>query len=279
MSEEFMNKQFWHSIKESKFAFPEGRDLEALTDELFSYIPSLDPELRDEIGYEIFANWIETEPYSAEQLHGYLARLVENLQIGLGEHQTDSVFGRAFSILFLAEVIHRDNQQPYLEAREVTETLNRVLAYLAAENDPRGYVPVKGWAHALAHTSDALMVFARSPHLDSANLEHILTAISEKIRSATSWVYVHGEDDRLARAAVTAFAREALTLDQIKNWLEGLSADWKGAWMDESQSRAYFNTRNLLRAVHLRILSTNDLARKDELVALALEAASNMRPY
>ena len=274
-----MDKQFWLAIKENKFAFPKGHDLKALTDELFSYIPSLDPELRDDIGYEVFANWVETESYSAEQLRGYLARLLENLQIGLGEHESDSVFGRAFSILFLAEVIHRDNQQPYLQAYEVTEALDCVLAYLAAENDPRGYVPVKGWAHALAHTSGALMVFARSRHLDSANLERILTAISEKMRSATGWVYVHGEDDRLARAAVTAFAREALTLDQIKRWFDGLSADWKGAWTDESQSRAYFNTCNLLRAVHLRILSAKDLPRKDELVALAFDAASNMRPF
>jgi hypothetical protein len=274
-----MDKQFWLAIKENKFAFPAGYDLSALTDELFSYIPSLDPELRDEIGYEVFANWIESEPYSAGQLRGYLARLVENLQIGLGERESDSVFGRAFSILFLAEVIHRDNQQPYLEAHEVSEILDRVLAYLAAENDPRGYVPVKGWAHALAHTSDALMVFARSPHLDSAGLEHILTAISKKMHSATNWVYVHGEDDRLARAAVTAFAHEALNPGQIKHWLEGLSINWQGVWKDERQSRAYFNIRNLLRAVHLRILSTKDLPRKDELVALAFDAVSSIRPF
>jgi len=279
MPENHMDKQFWLSVKESKFAFPEGHDLNALTDELFSYIPSLDPELRDEIGYEVFANWIETEPYSAKQLRDCLARLLENLQIGLGERESDSVFGRAFSILFLAEVIHRDNQNPYLEAREVNEALNCVLAYLAAENDPRGYIPIKGWAHALAHTSDALMVFARNPHLDSTGLEHILTAMSEKMRSATSWVYTHGEDDRLARAAVTAFARETLTIDQIKRWINGLSTDWKGAWMDEGQSRAYFNTRNLLRAVHLQILAEKDLPRREELVALALEFASSMRPY
>lgn len=274
-----MDKQFWLAIKENKYAFPEGHDLKALTDELFSYIPSLDPELRDEIGYEVFANWVETEPYSAEQLRSYLARLLENLQIGLGEHESDSVFGRAFSILFLAEIIHRDNQQPYLEAHEVSETLDRVLAYLAAENDPRGYVPIKGWAHALAHTSDALMVFARSPHLNSTNLGQILTAISEKMRSATGWVYVHGEDDRLARAAVTAFAREALTLDQIKHWLEGLSTNWQGAWKDEGKSHAYHNTRNLLRSVHLQVLSAKDLSRKEELAALAFDAASGIRPF
>ena len=274
-----MDTSFWLAIKENKYAFPQGHDLAALTDELFSYIPSTDPDLRDGIAYEIFANWIETEPYHASQLRGYLARLLENLQVGLGEPESDSVFGRAFSVLFLAEVIHRDNQQPYLESHEVKEALNQVLAYLAAERDPRGYVPVKGWAHALAHTADTLMVFARSPHLDSAELEKILNSISEKMRSSTNWIYIHGEDDRLARAIVTAFAREALTLDQIKNWFEKLASNWKGAWDNEDQSRAYFNARNLLRAIHLRILSTKDLPRQEELSALAQEAITTMRPF
>lgn len=274
-----MDKQFWVTIRENKYAFPEGQDLTALTDELFSYIPSTDPDLRDGIAYEIFANWIETEPYQADHLRGYLTRLLENLQVGLGETDSDSVFGRAFSVLFLAEVIHRDNQQPYLDPHEVTETLERVLAYLTAERDPRGYVPVKGWAHALAHTADTLMVFARSPHLDEAGLIRILKAIYEKMQVATDWIYVHGEDDRLARAVVTAFARETLTLDQIKNWLEVFSAGWKNAWTDEGQTRAYFNTRNLLRAIHIRTLSVKDLPRKEELSALILDAVTSMRPF
>lgn len=274
-----MDKSFWLAIKENKYAFPQGHDLAVLTDELFSYIPSADPDLRDGIAYEIFANWIETEPYQASQLRGYLTQLLDNLQIGLGEPESDSVFGRAFSVLFLAEVIHRDNQQPYLESHEVKETLNQVLAYLAAERDPRGYVPVKGWAHALAHTADTLMVFARSPHIDETGLLSILKAISEKMRSATNWVYIHGEDDRLARATVTAFARETLTLDQIKSWLENLTTGWKGAWDNEDQSRAYFNARNLLRAIHLCILQTKDLPRQEELSALAQEAITSMRPF
>ncbi|HMU92264.1 MAG TPA: DUF2785 domain-containing protein [Anaerolineales bacterium] len=274
-----MDKNFWHTIKENKYAFPQGHDLTTLTDELFSYIPSTDPDLRDGIGYEIFANWIETEPYQAEQLRGYLKRLLENLQVGLGQQDDDSVFGRAFSVLYLAEVIHRDNQQPYLESHEVKETLTRVLAYLAAERDPRGYVPVKGWAHALAHTADMLMVFARSPHLGATELEHILSAVSEKMRAAKNWIYIHGEDDRLARAIVTALAREELSLEQVKAWFENLTTDWKGAWDHEEQSRAYLNARNLLRAIHLRILQMKELPRQEELSALALEAAASMRPF
>lgn len=274
-----MDKPFWLAIRENKYVFPAGHDLAALTDELFSYLPSTNPELRDTIGYEVFANWIETEPYSPELLRGYITRLTANLQVGLGERDSDTVFLRAFSILFLAEVIHRDNQQPYLEPHEVTAILDQVLTYLASERDPRGFVPVKGWAHALAHTADALMVLARSPHVEAAALMRILEAASTKMRSATNWLYVHGEDDRLARAIVTTLGRGLIPMEPIQAWLAASTADWKGAWMDEERTRAYFNVRNLLRAVHIRILAAKDLPHKDELATLLLESITTMRPF
>ncbi|MBV6396181.1 MAG: hypothetical protein HFACDABA_01774 [Anaerolineales bacterium] len=274
-----MDKQFWLDIRENKYAFPTDHDLIALTDELFTYLSSVDPELRDGIGYEVFANWIETEPYSANALRDYLARLLENLNVGLGERDTDTVFRRAFSILFLAEVIHRDNQKPFLESAEVNDALARVLTYLAAERDPRGYVPVKGWAHALAHTADALMAFALSPHVDSAGLMRILNAITEKMRASIDWIYVHGEDGRLARTVVTTLARDALSTEEVQAWSESLTSDWKGAWQDEARTRAYFNTRNLLRAIHLSVLSATELPRKDELSAIFLDAVIAMRPF
>lgn len=274
-----MDKQFWLAISENKYAFPAGHDLAALTDELFSYLPSTDPELRDKIGYEVFANWIETEPYSPELLRSYIKRLTANLQVGLGERDTDTVFLRAFSVLFLAEVIHRDNQQPYLEPHEVTAVLDQVLTFLAAERDPRGFVPVKGWAHSLAHTADMLMVLARSPHLDAPALLRILEAASAKMRAATDWVYVHGEDDRLARAVATAIGRNLLSIEQVQFWLAALTSDWKGAWTDEDGTRAYFNVRNLLRAVHIRVASAKDLPNKEELTSLLLESINTMRPF
>ena len=274
-----MDKQFWLAISDNKYAFPAGHDLAALTDELFSYLSSTDPELRDKIGYEVFANWIETEPYSPELLRGYIKRLTDNLQVGLGERDTDTVFLRAFSILFLAEVIHRDNQQPYLEPHELNIVLEQVLTFLAAERDPRGFVPVKGWAHSLAHTADMLMVLARSPHMDASALLRILEAASSKMRAATDWVYVHGEDDRLARAVITALTRNLLSIEQVQAWLATLIADWKGAWTDEDRTRAYSNVRNFMRSIYIRVLSTKGFPHQEKLAALLLESINTMRPF
>ena len=274
-----MEKPFWHTIRENKYTFPAGHDLAALTEDLFSYLSSTDPELRDKIGYEIFANWIETEPYSPGLLRDYIKRLTANLQVGIGERDSDTVFLRAFSILVLAEIIHRDNQQPFLQSGEAINVFESVLAYLAAERDPRGYVAEKGWAHALAHTADALMVLARSPHLDASALLRIPYAASAKMQTAIDWIYVHGEDDRLANAIVSAFERDLLSVEQIQTWLVELTSDWKGAWTNEERSRAFFNVRNLMRAVHIRTMSSKKLPHQDEIQASLLETIRSFRPY
>ena len=63
-----MDKQFWISITENNFAFPEGHSILPLTDELLSYIGSTDPELRDTIGLEVFYHWLKQGLYPADHL-------------------------------------------------------------------------------------------------------------------------------------------------------------------------------------------------------------------
>src|SRR3972149_298850 len=192
-----MDKQFWLDIRENKFALPAGHSTGLLTEELFSYLESTDPELRDLIAYETFANWLEQGLYTTDELRAYILRLILNLQNELGERDTDSVFTRAFSMLFLAEIVHYDNQHPFLDKDEALNILAKGLNYLEEEKDPRGYVPEKGWAHALAHTSDLLYVLAGNRNLSREHLEQILQGIASKLIVPTDWVYVHGEDDRL----------------------------------------------------------------------------------
>ena len=274
-----MDKTFWLSLPEKQFALPAGHDLLLLTEELFSFLSSPEPELRDEIAYPTYANWLKQGLYPVDQVRAHIARLANNLQIGLGERDTDSVFLRAFSALFLAEIVHNDNKKPTLESGEIHDILNQALHFLAAERDPRGYVPVKGWAHSLAHTADLLMVLAKNSHLDSSALIRILDGISAKLRQANDWVYVHGEDDRLTNAVLSVFKRGLVSLDQIKTWLEALTADWKDAWMDEANARAYFNVHNFLRALHLGLASADDFSNKGELQNILLETVSNFYPY
>jgi hypothetical protein len=268
-----MDKQFWFDIRDNKYAIPEGYSIAELTEELFSYIGSLDPELRDAVAYETFANWLDQDKYTLEQIRPYIPRLVINLQEGLGEQDNDGIFLRAFSILFLAEIIHHDNQDPFLEKDDVQSIFAKGLAYLKEEQDPRGYVPEKGWAHALAHTADLLYVLSSNRFIARAELEQILNAIAEKLTEPIDWVYAYGEDDRLVQTVLGAVQRKLLDEFFYKQWLksfifsEGKRRSWKGSFANSPAHHAYFNSRNFLRSFQLRILEKGKLASRDFLLA------------
>ena len=59
-----MEKEFWVSIAKNDYKIPDGHTLTDLTKTLFGYLGSTDPELRDEIAYIVYANWLKREMYS-----------------------------------------------------------------------------------------------------------------------------------------------------------------------------------------------------------------------
>lgn len=280
-----MDKQFWFDIRDNKYALPEGYSLSELTEELFSYIGSTDPELRDAVAYETFANWLDQDQYTLEMIRPYIPRLVINLQNGLGEQESDTVFTRAFSILFLAEIIHHDNQDPFLEKDDVQSILAKGLAYLRDEQDQRGYVPEKGWAHALAHTADLLYVLASNRFIARAELEQILNAIVEKLTTPTDWAHPYGEDDRLVQAVLGAIQRKLLDEFFYKQWLnsfifsEGRKRPWKGSFANPAMHNAWFNSRNFLRSFHLRIIEKGKLASRDFLLTEVANTLQELKQF
>ncbi len=280
-----MDKQFWFDIRDNKYAIPEGYSVPQLTEELFTYIGSLDPELRDTIAYETFANWLDQDKYTLEQIRPYIPRLVINLQNGLGERDNDSVFMRSFSILFLAEIIYHDNQDPFLERDDVQSILAKGLAYLKDEQDPRGYVLEKGWAHALAHTADLLYVLSSNRFIARAELEQILNAIIEKLTEPIDWVYPYGEDDRLVQAVLGAVQRKLLDEFFYKQWLKsfifskGKKRSWKGSFANQPIHNAYFNSRNFLRSLQLRILEKGKLASRDFLLSEITSTLQELKQF
>lgn len=279
-----MDKNFWISIAQDDYKVPEGHTLKELTKVLFNYLSSVDSELRDEIAYVVYANWLKREMYSREAIRTQVDELLSNLEQGIGETGTDSVFLRTFSVLCLAEIVHNDNKKPLLEKGQAHTILAKGLWYLAAEKDPRGYIPVKGWAHALAHTADLLLVSACNRNIEASELSNILNAISNKIVHATNYLYIHGEDDRLAGAVIEVFRRDTIPLDEVEEWLRSFTEpdgrDWKGAYMDAERNTAFQNTRNLVRSIYLGLLSEgDDLPNRKRLKEIVFGALTELKPY
>jgi hypothetical protein len=260
-----MDKQFWFSIKKNKYALPTGHNILPLTEELYSYLGSADPELRDIIGFFFFKHWIKQGLYSMDDLRSFMPRLIANLKKGIGETEGDLVYLRSFSALWLALIVDYDIKNPSLKTEEMVPIKEAALAYLATERDLRGYDPLKGWAHAIDHAANLLSALACSPHTDVNDHLKILDCIATKLKESADWIYIYDEDDCLAEPVVDIFARDTLSMDQVKDWLATLSADWNDAFRDEGRARAFFNGRNVLRAVHWTMSGREDIPHRGAL--------------
>lgn len=274
-----MDKQFWLSITKNDFAFPAGYAVLPLTEELFTSLASTDPELRDTIGLEVFYHWLKQGLYHVEDVRGFIPRLVGNWQKGLGETESDSVFQRSFSSLWLALIVENDTKKLELKGEDLAPILETLLAYFAAERDLRGIVPVKGWAHAIAHAADLFAALAGSPHTSMNEHLKIIDCIAVKLRDVTDWIYVYGEESRLAVAVLQIFARGTLSTDQIKEWLASLSADWNNSWWDEGRARAFLNGRNFLRSLHYKILGRDDIPDKEAIQKMLRDTLDHVQPF
>ncbi|NJC97213.1 MAG: hypothetical protein C3F07_04885 [Anaerolineales bacterium] len=277
-----LDKEFWSSIAKNDYKIPEDHLLEELTETLFGYLGSTDPELRDDIAYIVYANWLKRGMYSADDLRSHVGKLLSNLEYGIGETESDSVFLRTFSILFLAEIIHNDNKKPLLDEEQIQSILEKGLWYLEAEKDPRGHVPIKGWAHALAHTADLMLVLGKNRFTGKEDHEKILRGIADKLIRSTDWVYIHGEDERLANAVMAVLQRDTLSMEFLESWLKSFTdpeESWKGAYIDEEQARSFHNVRNFLRSILVTSLPANGTTEKEEIHGLIMEAVNTLAPY
>ena len=216
-----MDKSFWQAIVDSDYKLSEGHTAAELLPELLSFLGSTDIDVRDPFGYTILTLWIVRDRhYTPDELRVMRDEWLANLEKGIGENGTDSVFLRSFSVLMLSILAYRDNQESFFSREEIKTLVDKVLAYFAAEKDLRGFTSDKGWAHSAAHTADSFKFLARNPLSDGADHQRMLNAIADKLMLPVTYIYIHSEDERLVSAVIDILKRE--TLD---------GADW-AAWID-----------------------------------------------
>jgi hypothetical protein len=157
---------FWKAIADHNFAVPAEESVGALALEIADLTAETDPMLRDSCGYGILAAWIyHKDLLTSEQLEALRRKLLPAMIFHIGESESDTVFRRSFSALYMSILAAQDLRKPFLSDAAFQETLTTALQCYAEEKDLRGYVPEKGWAHATAHVGDLLKFLARNPKL------------------------------------------------------------------------------------------------------------------
>lgn len=215
---------YWDQVQAAGFEVPSDRPLDDLTAELTTMLGSTEPEVRDGTAYPALATWIERGVYD-DLLAGLGDGMVAGLAVGLGETGTDTVFRRSFSALIVAECLERNNEHHLLPGAKVLDWGDRIAVWFLTEADTRGFVPGKGWAHAIAHGADTIGALAGSPHLAGAEHSVLLDVLAERLlQQPAETPLTAGEPDRMAAAAMRILRRNTLGTDVLEPWVHRLGA-------------------------------------------------------
>lgn len=249
-----MSGSYWDEVRTTGLAVPSDRPLADLTAELTAMLGDPDPDRRMGIAYPTLATWIRHGVYD-DLLAGLGDGMAAGLTVGLGEAGTDSVFRRSFSVLVLGSCLERDNHHPLVPPAKILEWGDRVVTWLLRERDLRGFVPDKGWAHAVAHGADALGSLARSAHVGTPEQTVILDVIADRVVAHTDALFTHGEPDRLAAATMAVLRRNLVPLAVVEPWVGRIAA--VAALRSEDRSGDPYlltgNAEAFLRALHLQL--------------------------
>jgi len=249
-------------IKDNDFNLNEGESADFYLDLMMKYIGDPDSELRDKLIYDTFSVWLIDKPLTGK-IYVTNTKLISLLNTALdekhlfcdiGSEMTDSVFTRSFSLLLLVLIINIHQEgDPVFEHDVFTEVKDKILKYFSLEKDYRGYVELKGWAHAAAHGADLLdeLVQCRECNQD-IHLE-ILTAIKTMIQN-DRYFFCHEEDERIVNVIMQILAKHILSLKQVIAWIEELWPDKFNKRL-RSQYVRHVNTKNLIRSLYFRIIS------------------------
>jgi hypothetical protein len=179
-------------------------------------ITSPDPEVRDKVAYGEL--W---ERISRGDVDGGLSALGERMAAQFGHAEIQA---RTFAPLVLVAVLLRDEVTGELDSDAVHRWLDAYADWYAHEQDLRGYDEKLGWLHAVAHGADAVEAFGRSRHLTAADLVRLLEMVATRLTTPSSYLYAHGEDDRIGSAVVALLLREELSEADATEWLAPIEA-------------------------------------------------------
>jgi len=226
-----------------------------LIQSMMLHIGSLDSELRDDLIYGLFYELIlEKNLLEHSLLTELLDYSLKNLLFkGITESESDLVFTRTFTSLLIALILHRDNADDFLSEHKINDCKDQLLAYLSTETDVRGYVPVKGWAHSVAHMADAIDELVKNPKLNKASYCEIVSALYNAVLQE-NYAFIHNEDERIL-VPIFTMLEHGLEEQEIIKLLQELPAtlNVKKEQLDVQHHRILlFNCKSFVKSFYIK---------------------------
>jgi hypothetical protein len=273
-------KADWIALARGGFVIPPGHTAIEMLSDMNRLLASNDPILRDDVTYSAAERWIlRDHRLSAADLRVLLQLWTRNLDDGLGTAGDDRVFKRSFSALCLSLIAAADLSASFLEPAEFHAFFDRMLDYFQRERDLRGFDPVHGWMHTVAHTSDALKFLSRNPKLAAGSDTRLLAAVRAKLESHDA-VFAWGENDRVALALQSAVRRQDADAAALTAWTQYWVTAHQDLWangpqVDPRRFAVVENATQVMRSLHAALsietapTAAGDAARQTLIAALA----------
>ncbi|MCD5323320.1 MULTISPECIES: DUF2785 domain-containing protein [Pontibacillus] len=220
---------------------------------MLTFIGDPDPELRDECIYPAFGRLIQEGRLHKDQVDKILETCLSesHLFYRIGEQKGDGVFTRSFSALVIAEVVHSD--QGWKRER-YEQILNAVGEYLKEEQDMRGYVQGKGWAHSMAHGADLLVALVEHTQFRQKDANLFLQAVQNAFWK--EYAFTDDEEERLA-FVIEALLQKGVAPSIITKWVKEtfvkLDAEWNARPFAIPVFRIRTNVLHFMKALFFRV--------------------------
>ena len=257
------NKAYLHAIANNQYRLPADIDRFAFLQALLQNFNTTDAELRDELTYMILAHAIidqETaDRLSAEQRESLLLTCIDDTHLfyHIGESGTDSVFMRSFSLLIIAALLYTDAKFQQISEEATRKTQTALLRYAREERDWRGHIKGKGWAHSVAHLSDALDEIAQNRYMTQVDREAVMQTLTYLATLPEPLCYE--EEDRLSFTAYRLIVSGMVDDTFLETWVESLfvtrTEEVPGLTeQDVMHWTSAANAKNFLRSLYFRLL-------------------------
>lgn len=230
-----------------------------LLQQTLTHIGSTNAELRDLI-YRTFIEILSDNLLSPQQLQ-FLFDTTTNedfLYANIGENFTDSVFIRSFSALLVANILTKDAEILTLNDESLQPFFKQIGRYLLLEQDTRGHIEGKGWAHSIAHGADLAAITIKHPKFDLQYAPSILHAL--KLTTWKDVVYINDEEERLVNI-IEALLDRSYSEEAIMEWVEQVFDKFEIHLVTQGYNESFFSGRtctlNVMKTLYFALKMNN----------------------
>ena len=252
----------------------------ALTQEelewLWENIGNPNPEIRDDLVFNLFGQFIFEQLITKEQLRWLIEKMniTNRLEYRLEENGSATAY-RSFSALVMGMILRVDGDQTSgydscLTNSERVTWMQNGIRYLTREQDRTGYDEKLGWVHAFAHGADLLGTIISHPKCTQEYVVEALEVISD-IFQKSQQPFIDEEEKRLGLAIFFGIESGNLSQQLLCEWMKKQRFEELDGSRESYYRLAMY--KSFLATIYFRIESLNlwEGSLKEEMMIILQE--------